>query len=93
MSGGKHIPLRKCVGCGQMMPKTELMRVIRTPEGAIEADFTGRKNGRGAYLCNDPACLERALRRRSLQRAFRVPQSEISAPDRLREEIGGTDAG
>ena len=89
----KKIPMRTCVGCGTVRPKKKLIRVVMTPEGEILPDKGGRAGGRGAYLCNDPACLERALRRRSLQRAFRVPQSEISAPDRLREEIGGTDAG
>ena len=52
------IPMRQCTGCREMKSKKEMMRVLRTPEGEILLDTTGKKNGRGAYLCYDAACLE-----------------------------------
>ena len=58
----KKIPLRKCTGCGEMKSKKEMVRVIRTAEGEILMDLTGRKNGRGAYICRDPECLKRRRR-------------------------------
>lgn len=66
----KKIPLRKCVGCGEMKPKKELVRVVRTPEEEIVLDLTGKKNGRGAYLCKDPQCLVKAQKARRLESAF-----------------------
>ena len=55
----KKIPQRQCVGCREMMPKNQLIRIVRSPEGEISLDFTGRKSGRGAYLCRDVKCLRR----------------------------------
>ena len=72
MAKGK-IPVRKCTGCGEMMPKKEMVRVILTPEGSIELDLTGKKNGRGAYICRSRECLEKALKthlERSLKAAI-----------------------
>lgn len=71
-----RIPMRTCIGCGQTRPRIELVRIIRSPEGEIHLDTTGRANGRGAYLCNNPACLARAEKRRALTRALRteIPQ-------------------
>lgn len=66
----KKIPMRMCVACRQMRPKKELTRVVRTPEGAVCVDESGRANGRGAYLCRDLACLERAVKTRALERAL-----------------------
>ena len=74
----KHSPLRKCVGCQEMKPKQEMLRVIRTPEGVLEADATGRKNGRGAYLCKSLACFELAVKNKGLQRSLKcAPDSEL----------------
>lgn len=72
----KKIPMRRCVGCGEVKSKKELIRVIRTPEGEICLDLTGRANGRGAYLCNNPDCLKKAQKRRSLGRSLgcEIPQ-------------------
>lgn len=72
----KKIPMRRCVGCGEVKSKKELIRVIRTPEGEIRLDLTGRANGRGAYLCNNPDCLKKAQKRRSLSRSLgcEIPQ-------------------
>ena len=69
----KKIPLRKCTGCGEMKPKKELIRVVRSPEGAVSLDFRGKLPGRGAYVCPDPACLAKARKARALERAFSAP--------------------
>ena len=68
----KKIPLRQCVGCREMKPKKELIRVVRSPEGNIQLDFRGKANGRGAYICPDPGCLKKAVRAKALERAFGV---------------------
>ncbi|MGB9723221.1 MAG: RNase P modulator RnpM [Chloroflexia bacterium] len=68
----RHIPERTCVACRRREAKRGLIRVVRTPEGQVEVDPTGRKPGRGAYLCPHPACWEEALKRRALNRALRV---------------------
>lgn len=66
----KKVPMRTCIGCGQIREKGKLIRIVRTPEGEILADPAGRAHGRGAYLCASPECLEKARRRRALSRAF-----------------------
>ncbi len=66
----KKIPMRQCLGCREMKPKGELIRVVRSPEGDISLDFRGKKPGRGAYLCPDPNCLARAKKSRAIERAF-----------------------
>ncbi len=68
----KKIPQRRCVGCNAQKPKRELVRVVRTPQGAVELDTTGKLAGRGAYLCPDPACLAKACKAHRLERAFGV---------------------
>ena len=72
----KKLPMRQCVGCGEMKEKKSLIRIIRTPEGRIILDRTGRANGRGAYICDDPACLAAARKKKSLNRAFKMQVSE-----------------
>ena len=84
----KKVPMRMCVACREMKPKKELIRVVRTPEGEIVADETGRKNGRGAYLCRSEACLNKALKIRALDRALEQPHTE-AAVDALRQVIAG----
>ena len=66
----KKIPMRKCVGCGEMKPKKELVRIVRTPDGDILADPTGKKSGRGAYICPNAACVKKAEKGSRLERAF-----------------------
>ncbi len=68
----KKIPQRQCMGCRERKAKKELIRVVRTPEGAVSLDFSGKLNGRGAYLCPDMACLKKAVKSRSLERALEV---------------------
>jgi predicted RNA-binding protein YlxR (DUF448 family) len=88
----KKIPMRTCIGCGTIKPKKELIRIVQTEDGVLHADRTGRANGRGAYLCDDPACLEKAVRKKGFARAFRTEVSAEAAA-RLKTEIGGEDAG
>ena len=78
----KKIPMRRCVGCMEQRPKRELIRVVRNPEGEISLDTTGKKSGRGAYLCPDPACLAKARKARRLERAL-----ECEIPDEVYERI------
>lgn len=68
----KKIPMRQCVGCAQMKSKKELLRVIKTPEDEIILDATGRKNGRGAYICASMECLKAAQTRKGLERSLKV---------------------
>lgn len=68
----KKIPMRQCLGCREMKPKKELIRVVRSPAGEVSLDFKGKAPGRGAYVCPDPACLKRAIKAKALERAFSV---------------------
>ena len=78
--------MRKCVGCGEMKPKKELIRILRTEEEEFVIDTTGKKNGRGAYLCFDRACLEKAVKGHGLERSFKMAVSgEIY--EKLRKEL------
>ena len=72
----KHVPIRTCVGCRQARPKKELIRVDRTPQSEIEIDLTGKKSGRGAYLCHSKECLSKAFQGRQLQRALETDISD-----------------
>lgn len=66
------IPLRQCIGCREMKSKKEMIRVIRTSEGEIQLDATGKKNGRGAYICASKSCLEQAIKSHGLERSLKV---------------------
>lgn len=68
--------MRQCVGCGQMKAKKDMVRVIKTPEDAVLLDATGRKNGRGAYICANPDCLKQARKSKGLERSLKmaIPQ-------------------
>ena len=68
----KKVPLRQCIGCGEMKSKKEMMRVVKSAEGEISLDLTGKKNGRGAYLCIQKECLERAAKNKGLERSFKM---------------------
>jgi predicted RNA-binding protein YlxR (DUF448 family) len=72
----KHVPQRTCVACRQVRPKRELIRIVRLPAGEIEVDETGKKSGRGAYLCPDKACWETALTKRYLEHALKTEMEE-----------------
>ena len=72
----KKVPMRMGVGCREMKPKKELLRVVRSPEGVVSIDVTGRKPGRGAYVCRSAECLKRAIKQKQLERAFECPLGE-----------------
>lgn len=71
MTTVKKIPMRKCTGCGEMKTKKEMLRVLKTAEGEILLDRTGKKNGRGAYLCQNEECLTKAFRNKGLERSLK----------------------
>lgn len=77
---------RMCVGCGEMFDKRSLIRVVKSPEGEISIDLTGKKNGRGAYICNSTECLKKAKKRKSIERAFSM-KIDDSVYDEMEEEI------
>ena len=82
----RKIPQRKCVGCGTSKDKKELIRVVRNAEGEISVDLTGKKNGRGAYICHDVECLKKAKKAARLEKSFECQISE-EIYERLMQEI------
>src|ERR671933_1690218 len=88
----RHVPQRTCVACRQVAGKRTLVRIVRTPEGRVEVDPTGKKNGRGAYLHADPACWDQAFRRRALQQALKIElqEGDRAELERYRDGLQGT---
>ncbi len=86
----KKIPLRQCMGCGEMKSKKDMMRVLKTPEGDICLDITGKKNGRGAYVCKSRECLKLAHKNKGLERSFKmsIPKEVYEALEREFENLG-----
>lgn len=82
----KKIPMRQCIGCGEMKNKNELLRILRTQDEGIILDTTGRKNGRGAYICHNRECLLKAKKTRGLDRSFKLAVPE-AVYDNLIKEI------
>ena len=82
----KKIPQRQCLGCNEHKPKTELLRVIRTPEGEIVLDFTGKRSGRGAYICKNKTCLVRARKSRRIDKNLECAVPE-EVYDRMEKEL------
>ena len=82
----KKTPLRMCIACHEMKDKRDLIRIVRTPEGEITFDFTGKKNGRGAYLCADIACVEKCKKGRLLSKTFKQ-NVDVEVYDKLIEEF------
>lgn len=78
----KKLPERKCLGCMESFPKSSLIRVVRSPEGEISLDATGKKSGRGAYICKSAECLKKAIKAKRLERAF-----ECQIPDEVLEAL------
>lgn len=78
----KKIPMRQCIGCGEMKSKKEMMRVLKDADGNITLDVTGRKNGRGAYLCISGDCLKKARKNKGLERSFKM-----SIPEQVYENL------
>ena len=78
----KKIPMRQCLGCNEHKPKIELIRILRTPEGEITLDTTGKKSGRGAYICKNPACLKKLRKNRRAESNLGV-----SIPEELWDQL------
>ena len=89
MSNTRKMPQRKCVGCQEMKNKKELIRVIRTAEGEFVLDATGKKNGRGAYLCPSRECFQKAVKSRGLERSFKqaIPKEVYDALEKEMEAL------
>ena len=83
----KKIPQRQCMGCRERKAKRELIRVVRGTDGVVSLDFSGKLNGRGAYLCPNPECLKKAQKTKSLERSLEVPIPE-EVYGRLEKEMG-----
>ncbi len=81
----KKQPLRQCTGCGEMKPKKELVRVVKSPEGVISLDRSGKANGRGAYICHNAECYKKAVKARRLEKAFSMQIPENVSEAILRE--------
>lgn len=82
----RKVPLRQCTGCGEMKSKKEMIRVIKTPEDQILLDTTGKKNGRGAYICNSLECLRRAIKSKGLERSLKTT-IPINVYEQLESEL------
>ena len=78
----KRVPLRQCLGCREMKPQKELVRVVRSPEGEVSIDAKGKKPGRGAYVCHSADCLKKALRSNALGRSL-----EVTIPPEIHEQL------
>ena len=85
----KKIPMRQCMGCRERKEKRALIRVVRCTDGQVQLDFSGKLNGRGAYLCPDPQCLTKAHKAKSLERSLEVPIPQ-EVYERLQKEMEGT---
>ncbi len=86
----KKIPMRQCLGCNEHKPKIELMRVVRTPDGETVLDFTGKKSGRGAYVCKSLSCLKKARKSKRLERSLDCSITD-EVYDRMESEIEGNE--
>ena len=86
----KKIPLRQCIGCGEMKSKKEMIRILKTESEGIVLDAAGRKNGRGAYLCPNMECFRKAVKNKGLERSFKMPVSRevYEALEKEMEQIG-----
>lgn len=78
----KKIPIRTCLGCGEAKEKKALIRVVRSPDGELSVDMTGKKSGRGAYICPNPECLKKARKAKRLEKAF-----ECAIPDEVWQRL------
>lgn len=78
--------MRKCIGCGELKEKNQLVRIVRSKEGKISLDVTGKKNGRGAYICPGPECLKQAFKKKGLDRSFKMAVPE-SVYETLKKEM------
>ena len=82
----RKVPMRKCIASGEMKPKKDLVRIVRNKEGEVSIDPSGKKNGRGAYICNSVECLEKAIKNRGLEKSFKTAISK-DIYEKLKEEL------
>lgn len=82
----KKVPLRMCTGCGEMFDKRTLVRVVKNPQGEVSLDLTGKKAGRGAYVCKNTDCLKKARRKKAFERAFQM-QIDEDVYNKMEEEM------
>lgn len=82
----KKVPLRMCTGCGEMFDKRTLVRVVKSPQGEVSLDLTGKKAGRGAYVCNNLDCLKKARKKKAFERAFQM-QIDEDVYNKMEEEM------
>lgn len=82
----KKVPLRMCTGCGEMFDKRTLVRVVKSPQGEVSLDLTGKKAGRGAYVCNNTECLKKARKKKAFERAFQM-QIDEAVYNKMEEEM------
>ncbi|MGI6552148.1 MAG: YlxR family protein [Clostridia bacterium] len=90
MARMRKIPLRMCLGCRERKNKREMIRIVRTPEGKVLVDPTGKKSGRGAYLCPEQACLEKVVKNNGLEKALEI-KIDRQIIEELREQLAGVD--
>ena len=90
MVNAKKFPQRQCIGCGEMKNKKEMIRILKTPEGEFVVDATGRKNGRGAYICPSMECFKKAVKNKGLERSFKmaVPKEVYESLEKEMEQLG-----
>lgn len=86
----KKVPLRQCIGCGEMKNKKAMIRILKTAEGEFVLDATGRKNGRGAYLCPCMECFQKAVKSKGLERSFKmaIPKEIYETLEKEMEQLG-----
>ncbi|MDO4269131.1 MAG: YlxR family protein [Eubacteriales bacterium] len=86
----RKYPQRQCIGCGEMKNKKDMIRILKTPEGEFTVDATGRKNGRGAYICPDVQCFRAAVKGKGLERSFKmaIPKEVYEALEKEMEQLG-----
>lgn len=90
MVNAKKFPQRQCIGCGEMKNKKEMIRILKTPEGEFVVDATGRKNGRGAYICSSMDCFKKAVKGKGLERSFKmaIPKEVYETLEKEMEQLG-----
>ncbi|MCI8956683.1 MAG: YlxR family protein [Eubacterium sp.] len=84
----RKVPMRTCIGCRQSKDKKELIRVVRNKENQIFVDLTGKQNGRGAYICADADCLEKAMKNKGLEKTLKISNVSEEVIEALKEQLG-----
>ena len=87
----KKAPIRKCIGCGELIPKKQMLRIVKNKDGEIKTDITGKENGRGAYLHLSEDCFNKAVKSKGLERSFKM-SIDADVYDRLKKELMDIDA-